>query len=135
MPILMSIRKVHADRIFEGFKRIEFRKFFPNGYRGTVIVYECGPGSCHKVVGKFRTENATMYEPSKGVTADVRRCVESTEYTDFDVDCMMQLSEPRVLIPVIDPVRIPQETLEEFSAKYVTESDPARMSPVWTRSV
>ena len=132
MPILISIRKVHVDNIFSGMKRIEFRKFFPKEYRGTLVVYECGPDSCHKVVGKFRTENVTLYDPSKGLTMEVSKCIRSTDYTDFDLDCIMRLTEPRYLVPIINTVHTAVVTLDEFNAKYITS--PVLTPPrSWTR--
>lgn len=118
MPIIMSIRKVHSDNIFQGFKRIEFRKFFPLDYKGTVVVYECGPNSLHKVVGTFKTANPVRYEPSKGITEQVINAFKTTDYTTFDVECLKQFKEPVVCIPVISPKIINPISLSEFSAKY-----------------
>ena len=120
MPILISIQKRFSDLIFEGFKRIEIRKFFPANFRGTMIVYECGDGSCHKVVGKFHTHGVAIYDPEKGVTPEVREAMKAAEATNQDWQNLTNLSERRYIIPVLDAVRITTRPLDEFSALYKT---------------
>lgn len=132
MPILISIRKKYVDRIFDGFKRLEFRKFFPENYRGTLVIYECGPESCHKIVGRFRTEKATKFDPSLGITKEVQECVKCTDYTMADVEALNLIKEPTFIVPVQNPVRMAPVTLEEFSAQY--KIVPVLTAPrSWTR--
>lgn len=131
MPILMSIRTIHSDRIFDGIKRIEFRKRFPTNYKGEIIVYECGEGSLHKIVGKFKTENPVIYDPKKGITKELMECFKRTDYTTFDVECVKKYDYPIVCIPVINPQRINVITLDEFSAKYKTIPTFTRPPQSW----
>lgn len=132
MPILISIRTIHVQNIFNGFKRVEFRKFFPKDYRGTMIIYECGPNSEHKVVGKFHTRNVQLYDPKVGVTPELIEGLRETDYTDFDLDCMRRITEPTFCIPIISPMRITLMDLGEFSALYKT--NPVLTPPrSWTK--
>lgn len=131
MPVLMSIRTIHSDRIFGGVKRIEFRKRFPTDYKGTIVVYECGEGSLHKVVGQFKTDRPVRYDPKVGITKELKECLERTDYTTFDVECLKAYDYPIVCIPVIEPKRIDVVTLEEFSAKYQTTPHFNRPPQSW----
>lgn len=62
MKVLLSIKPIFADRIFNGSKKYEFRKvIFRNPDINTIIVYASSP--VQKVIGEFKIERILSHNP------------------------------------------------------------------------
>lgn len=55
--IVLPIRKVYSDRIFDGVKKYEYRRGLPSGVSRVYVYETCGSG---KVVGEFEVERVMM---------------------------------------------------------------------------
>jgi predicted transcriptional regulator len=64
MRVLLSIKPEHAERIFNGSKKFEFRKaIFKNGGVKTIVVYATMPVG--KVIGEFTVGGIIESKPSE----------------------------------------------------------------------
>ena len=120
--IVLSLRAKWCPEIFSGRKRIEYRKFFPENFSGKVYIYECGPGSRHKIIGVFRTDRITRWIPE----GDTKKIAETFAYAHAPVEELADLIEneenPLTCIPVKAPRLLTNPlTLKEWSRKYGAE--------------
>ena len=112
----MSFRKNQLDLIRSGEKRLEYRKRFNPAFGGIVYAYESGKGAAHKVVASFHTEQAAFYDiEATEDTQEVTKCLAKTSYTNYDQECLIDLSCSVWIIPIIDFKQEKPLSLEEFS--------------------
>ena len=118
--IVLSLRAKWCPEIFSGRKRIEYRKFFPEWFSGKIYVYECGPGSRHKIIGVFRTDRVARWNPQSGETDKV---ADAFAYAHAPLpeleDLIANEDNPLTCIPVMAPRLLTRPlTLKEFSERY-----------------
>lgn len=64
MKVILSIKPEHANKIFEGTKRYEFRRaIFKNPYVKKVLVYSSSP--VKKIIGEFEIDCIIIHELDK----------------------------------------------------------------------
>jgi len=61
--ILLAVKPIYSERIFEGKKKVEFRRQIPKNSCKYVYVYETSPGS-RRIVGQFTVKHIVSGNPS-----------------------------------------------------------------------
>lgn len=133
--VLLSLRKEFVPAIFDGTKKAEYRKTFPQSFEGPVFVYECGPKSRHKVVGFFRTKCVAKIHPSLMASESARnRVLDAAEISgmpdeEFEELLTMTPDEPAVcIVPVLEPTLFKRPlSLDEFTD--LAEAEPECRKP------
>ena len=95
--VLLSIHPEHADAIFEGHKRFEFRRVRFKEDVQEVVVYATSPTS--RVVGRFTVEAVYVDSPSKlwiktQASAGVTKQLFDSYFRDRDKGFAIKVSDP-----------------------------------------
>lgn len=139
--VAMSIRPEWSRKIFDGSKRVEYRSGFPEGFSGTVFVYESGPQGSHKVTGKFRTERTARCHPDMFTDeAAMLNLADVADFAGMPDEEFLELLEmrpeerPVTLLPVLEAERFGRPlTLDEFNRTYRPDR-PLRRTPITWQS-